>query len=139
VGWGAPFAKCTSIGALNSSNGSSILSALSQVMTLWEAPVSQRHNTSRLETLPFKKMRQLHSPWARLAIRGIYLGTPIPWFGFGEIFGVMPHLITIETHSFGLPISIPLGLDPFERNPFLDKISFGLETRALKLFGFFPF
>ncbi len=39
----------------------------------------------------------------------------------------------------GLPTSIPLRLAPFENNPFLDEISFGFETRTLKLFGPFPF
>jgi hypothetical protein len=73
VGWGTPFAKCTSIGALSSSNESSITSALSRVIKLWDAPVSKRHNTSRLETFLFKKIRWLHSPWVRLVVRAITL------------------------------------------------------------------
>jgi len=68
-------------------------------MKLWEAPVSKRHITSRLETFPFKKIKQLRSLWA--------------WFGFGAIFQVMSHFITIERRSFGLPTSIPIGLAPF--------------------------
>ncbi len=62
VGWGTPSAKCTSMGTLSSSNQSSILSAPFWVMKLWEALVSKRHNMSRLETFPFKKMGRLHSP-----------------------------------------------------------------------------
>ncbi len=70
--------------------------------------------------------------------KGNYLITPIPRFGFGAIFGVMPHFIVIETHSFWLPTNIPLGLVGFKRSPLLDKSSFGFETQALKLFRFFP-
>jgi hypothetical protein len=39
----------------------------------------------------------------------------------------MPHFVAIETHPFGLPIGIPLGLAPFEGNPFLNEIAFGFE------------
>jgi hypothetical protein len=39
VGWGIPTAKCTLMGALSSSNRSSILSALFWVIKLWEAPI----------------------------------------------------------------------------------------------------
>jgi len=45
--------------------------------------------------------------------KGNYLKTPIPRFGFGVIFRVMSHFVAIETCSFGLPTSIPLGLIPF--------------------------
>ncbi len=41
------------------------------------------------------------------------LRTLIPQFGFGAIFGVMPHFIVMETCSFGLPTSIPFVLGPF--------------------------
>jgi hypothetical protein len=51
----------------------------------------------------------------------------------------MPHFITIETCSFGLPIDISFGLARFERNPFLHKISLGFKPRALELFGLFLF
>jgi hypothetical protein len=78
VGWGTPSAKCTSKGALNSSNSSSILLALFRIMKLWEALVSKRHNTSRLAIFPFKKMSRLHSTWARLVLRAITLEPPFP-------------------------------------------------------------
>ncbi len=84
VGWGTPSAKCTSMGALSSSKGNSILLALSCVMKLWEAPMSKRHNTSHLETFPFKKIRRLHSPWARLAARALTLEAPLPDLGLGQ-------------------------------------------------------
>ncbi len=84
MGWGTPSMKCTSMGALNSSKWSSILSALSRVMKLWKAPVSKRHNTSRLAILPFKKISWLHSPWARLALRAITLKPPFPTLDLGQ-------------------------------------------------------
>jgi hypothetical protein len=84
MGWGTPSAKCTSMGALSFFNWSSILSALSQVMKLWEAPLSKRHNTFRLETFPFKKLRRLHSPWAKLVVRAITLEPPFPDLGLGQ-------------------------------------------------------
>jgi hypothetical protein len=49
----------------------------------------------------------------------------------------MPHFVIVEACSFGLPIDISLGLAHFERNPLLHKVSFGLEPRALDLFGLF--
>jgi hypothetical protein len=84
VGWGIPSTKCTSMGASNSSNWNSILSALSRVMKLWEAPVSKRHNTSYLKTFLFRKIRQLHSLWARLVVRAITLEPPFPDLGLGQ-------------------------------------------------------
>ncbi len=65
VGWGTPSTKCTSTGASNFSNWSSILSALSRILKLWKALVSKRHNTSHLAIFPFKKISRLHSTWAR--------------------------------------------------------------------------
>jgi hypothetical protein len=53
------------MGALNSSNWSSILSALSWVMKLWEAPMSKKHNIFCLKTFLFNKINQLRSLWAR--------------------------------------------------------------------------
>jgi hypothetical protein len=50
----------------------------------------------------------------------------------------MPRFITIEAYSFWFPTSISLELDPFERSPLLDKISFGFKTQALEWFGLFP-
>ncbi len=84
VGWGTPSTKCTLMGALSSSNWSSILSATSCVMKLWEAPVSTRHSTSRLTIFPFKKMSRLHSAWARLALRAITLEPPFPDLDLGQ-------------------------------------------------------
>jgi hypothetical protein len=84
VGWGTPFAKCTSMGALSSSKWNSILSALSRVMKLWEAPVSKSNNTSRLAIFPFKKISQLHSGWAKLALRAITLEPPFPILDLGQ-------------------------------------------------------
>jgi len=49
----------------------------------------------------------------------------------------MPHFVAIEACSLGLPTNISLGLAPFEGNPFLHKISLGLEPRALELFRLF--
>ncbi len=46
IGWGTPSTKCTSMGALSSSNWTSILLAFSRVMKLWEVHVSKGHNTS---------------------------------------------------------------------------------------------
>ncbi len=51
----------------------------------------------------------------------------------------MPHFVAIETCPVGLPIDMPFGLAPFERNPFFDKVAFGFEPQALKMFGLFPF
>jgi hypothetical protein len=73
VGWGTPSTKCTSMGALSSSNWSSILSTLSRVMKLWQARVSKSHNTSHLVIFPFNKISRLHSAWVRLALRAITL------------------------------------------------------------------
>jgi len=84
VGWGIPSTKCTSMSALSSSNGSSIPLALSWVMKLWEAPMSKRHNTFRLKTFSFKKIKRLHSPWARLAVKAITLEAPFPSLGLGQ-------------------------------------------------------
>jgi len=84
VGWGTPSAKCTSMGALSSSKWSSILLAFSQVMTLWKAPMSKRHNTSHLVIFPFKKISRLHSAWARLALRAITLEPPFPTLDLGQ-------------------------------------------------------
>jgi hypothetical protein len=47
------------MGALSSSKWSSIFSALSRVMKLWEAPVSKRHKISCLEIFRFKKISWL--------------------------------------------------------------------------------
>jgi hypothetical protein len=69
---------------LNFSNWSSILSALSWVMKLWEALVSKRHNMFCVETFPFKKMRRLHSTWVRLVIRAISLEPPFPNLDLGQ-------------------------------------------------------
>jgi hypothetical protein len=60
--------------------------------------------------------------------KGNYFKTPIPHFGFGAIFGVVPYFIVVETCSFGFPTGIPLGLAGFERNRVLDEISFGFKT-----------
>ncbi len=76
IGWGTPFVKCTSMGALSSSNWSSILLALFWVIKFWKAPMSKRHNTSHLKTFPFKKIRWLRSPWARLVVEEITLENP---------------------------------------------------------------
>jgi len=84
VGWGTPSAKCTSMGALSSSNWSSILSTFFRVMKLWKALMSKRHNTSQLKTFYFKKIRRLHSPWAKLAIRVITLEPPFLDLGLGQ-------------------------------------------------------
>ncbi len=54
------------------------------VMKLWEAHVSKRHNTSHLETFPFKKIRRLHSPWAKSAVRAITLEAPLPDLGLRQ-------------------------------------------------------
>ncbi len=84
VGWGTPSAKCTSMGALSSSKWSSILSALSRIMKLWQALVSKRHKTSRLAIFPFKKISRLHSSWARLALRASTLELPLPDLDLGQ-------------------------------------------------------
>jgi hypothetical protein len=84
MGWGTPSTKCTSMGALSSSKWSSILSALSWVMKLWEAPMSKRHNTSYLAIFPFKKISWLHLAWARLALRTITLEPPFPTSDLGQ-------------------------------------------------------
>ncbi len=76
--WGTPSRKCTLMGALNSSNWSSILSSLSQVMKLWKALALKRHNTFRLTIFPFKKISQLHSAWARLTLKAITLELAFP-------------------------------------------------------------
>jgi len=78
VGWGTPSAKCKV-----HRKWSSILSALSQVMKLWEAPVSKKHNTSHLVIFPFKKISRSHSSWARLALRAITLEPPFPTLDLG--------------------------------------------------------
>jgi len=70
-----------------------------------------------------------------VGIEGNYLRAPIPHFGLGIIFGIMPHFVAIETCSFGLCPKISLGLVPFKRSPFLHEVPFGFEHRALKLFG----
>jgi len=44
---------------------------------------------------------------------GNYFRTPIAWFGFGAIFGIMSRLIAIETCSFGFPTNVPFGLASF--------------------------
>jgi hypothetical protein len=49
----------------------------------------------------------------------------------------MPHFVAIEACSLRLPTNISLGLAPFEGGPFLHKISFGFEPRALELFRLF--
>jgi hypothetical protein len=54
------------MGALSSSNWSSILSTFSRVMKLWKAHVFKRHNTYCLKTFPFRKIRRLHSLWAKV-------------------------------------------------------------------------
>ncbi len=46
-------------------------------------PMSKRHNTSRLETIPFKKIRRLYSPWSKLAVRAITLEFPFFSLGLG--------------------------------------------------------
>jgi hypothetical protein len=56
---------------------------LFRVMKLWEAHKSKRHNTSRLAIFPFKKISQLHSTWARLALRAITLEPPFPALDLG--------------------------------------------------------
>jgi len=84
VGWGTPSAKCTSMGALSSSKWSFILSALSRVMKLWEAPMSKRHKISCLEIFLFKKISQLHSVWARVALRASTLELPTPDLDLGQ-------------------------------------------------------
>jgi hypothetical protein len=70
-------------------------------------------------------------------VEGNYLRTPIPGFGLGAIFGVMPHFVVVETCSFRFCPNISLGLAPFKRSPFLHEISLGLEPRTLELFGLF--
>ncbi len=45
----------------------------------------------------------------------------------------------IETCPFGLALDISFELAPSEGNPFLDKVAFGFEPRALEMFGPFPF
>jgi hypothetical protein len=57
-----------------------------------------------------------------------YFKTPIARFGFRAIFGVMSDFIVIETHSFKLPTSIPLGLVLFQRNLLLNIITFGFKA-----------
>jgi len=84
VGWGTPSPKCTSLGALSSSNWSSIFSTFLRVMKLWEAFVSKTHNTSSLKIFPFRKIRKLCSCWARLMIRAITLEPPFPNFGLRQ-------------------------------------------------------
>jgi hypothetical protein len=84
IGWGTPSAKCTSMGALSSSKWSSILSALSRIMKLWEAHVSKRHKISRLAIFPFKKISRLHSGWARVALRASTLELPTPVLDLGQ-------------------------------------------------------
>ncbi len=49
----------------------------------------------------------------------------------------MPHFVTIEACSLRLPTNISLGLAPFERSPFLHKISLGLNPQALEVFRLF--
>jgi hypothetical protein len=44
------------------------------------------HNTSHLKTFPFKKMKQLHSPWTRLAVNVITLKAPLFDLGLGQSF-----------------------------------------------------
>jgi hypothetical protein len=84
IRWGIPFAKCTSMGALSSSNYSSILSALFRVTKLWEALMSKRHNTYHLKTIPFKNVRWLHSPWIRLMVGTITLKPHCPIWAWGN-------------------------------------------------------
>jgi hypothetical protein len=69
-----------------------------------------------------------------LALRAITL-EPIPRFGLGAILGVVPHLVAVETCSFGFHPNISFGLAPFERNPLLHKVPLGFKPRALELFG----
>jgi hypothetical protein len=47
----------------------------------------------------------------------------------------MPHLVAIETCTFGFVSKISLALAPFGRNPLLQKTSFWFGPRALKVFG----
>jgi len=49
----------------------------------------------------------------------------------------VPHFVAVEACSLRLPTNISLGLAPFERSPFLHKISLGLEPRALEVLGLF--
>jgi hypothetical protein len=84
VGWGTSSTKCTSMGALKFSNWNSIISALSQVMKLWETHVSKRHNTFRLETFPYRKIRQICLLWVRLVVRAITLEPPFLGLGLGQ-------------------------------------------------------
>jgi hypothetical protein len=71
----------------------------------------------------------------KVGIDGNYLKAPIPRFGLGTIFGVMPHFVEVETCSFGFHPNISLGLARFERSPLLHKISLRFKPRALEMFG----
>jgi hypothetical protein len=62
-----------------------------------------------------------------VGVEGNYLRAPIPRFGLGAIFGIMPHFIAIEACSFGLPTNISLWLARFKKSPLLHKISLGFE------------
>jgi hypothetical protein len=49
----------------------------------------------------------------------------------------MPDFVAIEACSLRLHTNISLRLAPFERSPFLHKISLGLEPQALEFFRLF--
>ncbi len=126
------------MGALSSSNWSSILLALSWVMKLWEAPMSKRHKTSCLAIFLSRKwvdyiQHGLGWRWGQFSHKA-----PIPQFGLGAIFGVMPRFVVVETCSFGLPTNISLGLAHFERAAFFTKFCLGLNLEPWNCLGFSP-
>jgi hypothetical protein len=86
-----------------------------------------------VSNLPLQEDKSIAFRLGYVSIEGNYLRAPIPHFGLGTIFGVMPHFVAIETCSFRSKIS--LGLAPFERSPFLHNVPFGFEPRTLELFG----
>jgi hypothetical protein len=47
----------------------------------------------------------------------------------------MPHLVGVETCSFGFHPNVSLGLAPFERSPLFHKVPFGFKPGALEFFG----
>ncbi len=65
-----------------------------------------------------------------------------PWVPWAPPRGApfFPHFLVLWSCAKPLrsPTSISLGLAPFEKSPFLDKISLGFKTRTLELFGLFP-
>jgi hypothetical protein len=127
IRWGTPSVKCTSVGALRCSNWSSILSALSQVMKMWEALVSKKHNASRLNTFPFKNIRWLHSPWTRLVVRAITLEPPFLSLGMGQSLEYCPTSLQLEHAPLGFPLVSPLGWLPFKGACFLTKFPLNLK------------